>query len=61
METLDSGATHRFEPHGLPDSSHGGIPDRFRGRVLFASGLRSGIRRIPNPHDQTLPPGSDTV
>ena len=43
-----------FQPHRLPDTAYGGVPDTFRIADLLSTGLRPFIRWVPNFYDQLI-------
>ena len=47
-------STDRLQPYSLPDTGYRGIPNTFRSVHLFATGLRSSVRRVPHFHHQGI-------
>ena len=43
-----------FEPHRLPDTRHGRIPDDLRVIHLLAARLAAGVRGVPDPHAERV-------
>ena len=43
-----------FEPHRLPDTRHGRIPDHLRTLHLLPTRLVTVVRRVPDPHAERV-------